>query len=68
VLLPAYGTLTVGGSLCDAQGLSNLCLGQTQGESPKFESFRKFLDLIQINSIDNITVGLVDGWLICVQK
>lgn len=68
MLLPADGTLTVGRSLCDAQGLSNLCLGQAQGESSKFESFCKFLDLIEINSIDNIAVGLVDGWLICAQK
>jgi hypothetical protein len=63
--LPADGTLTVGRSLCNAQGLPNLCLGQTQGQSPKFESFRKLLDFIQIDPIYNITVSLVDGWLIC---
>lgn len=64
-LLPADGTLTVGGSLCNAQSLPNLCLGQTQGQSSKFESFCKLLDLIQIYPIYNITVSLVDGWLIC---
>jgi hypothetical protein len=68
VHLPADGTLTVGRSFCDAQGLSNLCLGQTQGQSPKFESFGKFLDLVQIDPIHNITVGLVDSWLICAEK
>jgi len=64
-LLPADSTLTVCRSLCNAQGLPNLCLGQTQGESPKFESFCKLLDFIQIDPIHNIAVRLVDGWLIC---
>ena len=63
--LPADGTLTVGRSLCNAQGLPNLCLGQTQGQSPKFESFCKLLDFIQVDPIYNIAVRLVDGWLIC---
>jgi hypothetical protein len=44
--LPADSTLTVGRSLRNAQGLPNLCLGQTQGQSPKFESFCKLLDFI----------------------
>lgn len=63
--LPADGTLTVGRSLCNAQGLPNLCLSQTQGQSPKFESFCKLLDFIQIDPIYNVAVRLVDGWLIC---
>lgn len=64
-LLPADGTLTVCGSLRNAEGLPNLCLGQAQGQSPKFESFCKLLDFIQIDPIHNIAVRLVDGWLIC---
>jgi hypothetical protein len=68
VLLPADGTLTVGRALSDAQRLSNLCLGQTQGQSSKLESFCELLDLIQIDPIHNITVCLVDGWLICEDK
>jgi hypothetical protein len=66
--LPANGTLTVGRSLRDAQRLPNLCLSQTQGQSPKFESFSKLLDFIQIDPIYNVAVRLVDGWLICAKN
>jgi hypothetical protein len=68
VLLPADGTLTVRRAFSDAERLSDLCLRQSQGQSSKLEGFCKFLDLIQIDPIHNIAVGLVDGWLICEDK
>lgn len=62
---PAYGTLTVGGSLGHGQRLTHLGLGEAQRESSQLECLGELLDLIQINAIHNIGGCLIDGGFIC---
>lgn len=58
--LPADGTLAVGRSLGNGQRLAYLGLREAQRKAPQLECFRKLLDVVQVDSVDHVAVGLVD--------
>lgn len=62
--LPADGTLAVGGSLGDGQRLAYLGLRQAQRKAAQLERLGELLDVVQVDAVHHVAVGLVDGELV----
>lgn len=63
--LPADGTLAVGRSLGNGQRLAHLGLCEAQREPAQLEGLGKLLDVVQVDSVDDVAVRLVDCKFIC---
>ena len=68
VVIPAYGTLAVGGPLGDRERLAHLGLCEAEREAPQFERLRELLDVVQVDAVHDVAGGLVDGGRICGER
>ena len=57
IFIPTDSRLTVGRPLCRTQGLSDLRLGESEGEATDLELFRKLPDLVQVHSVNYRTLS-----------